>query len=155
MNTLAQGSAAFIVYCLAFLEKIPLLECNLNDEWQSCLKGSYCLLEEDLRRVNWKSPYSIPNLVTQLELICQPEYMVGLIGAFFLMGIVVGSVTLTRLGDIYGRKPTYMAGLWMHLTVTISFLFIINVYMLYSLLFLFGLSVTAKLDVGYQYLKEI
>ena len=64
MNTLAQGSAAFIVYCLAFLEKIPLLECNLNDEWQSCLKGSYCLLEEDLTRVNWKSPYSIPNLVT-------------------------------------------------------------------------------------------
>ena len=39
----------------------------------------------------------------------------GLVGAFFLLGIVVGCSTLTRLGDVYGRKPIYILGLLMHL----------------------------------------
>ena len=31
MNTLAQGSAAFIIYCFVFLEKMPVLECFMPD----------------------------------------------------------------------------------------------------------------------------
>ena len=122
MNTLAQGSASFFVSCLVFLEKMPLLECNINDEWDTCMKETYCKLEDDLRRVNWKSPESIPNFIDQVDFYCSPEYMIGLVGASFVCGIVVGSVTLTRLGDIYGRKPTYMGGLLMHLSSTILFL---------------------------------
>ena len=81
--------------------------------------------------------------------------MIGLVGASFVCGIVVGSVTLTRLGDIYGRKPTYMGGLLMHLSSIILFLVVTNKYLLYALLFYFGASVTAKYYVGYNYLKEI
>ena len=119
------------------------------------MKDTYCKLENDFRRVNWKSPESIPNLIHDLDLYCQPEYLIGLIGASFVCGIVVGSVTLTRLGDIYGRKPLYMVGLWMHLTSTLIFLVVSNTYILFILLFYFGASVTAKLYVGYNYLKEI
>ena len=81
--------------------------------------------------------------------------MIGLIGASFVSGIVVGSVTLTRLGDTHGRKFTYMLGLWMHLFSTIMFLVVTNKILLYLLLFFFGTSVTAKYYVGYSYLKEI
>ena len=78
-----------------------------------------------------------------------------MIGSSFVVGIVVGSLTLTRLGDIYGRKPTYMGGLWMHLTFTISLLLVTNTYLLFGLMFYFGASATAKYYVGFNYLNEI
>jgi MFS family permease len=37
--------------------------------------------------------------------------VVGLFGSFFLLGIVLGSVTITRIGDIYGRRPGFIIGL--------------------------------------------
>lgn len=81
--------------------------------------------------------------------------MIGLIGAAFLAGIVVGCSTLTRLGDIYGRKPTYMLGLVMHLIFIVAILNTYNIYVAYFLLFFFGMSVTAKYYVGYTYLLEV
>ena len=46
---------------------------------------------------------------------CEADEKIGLIGAVFLFGIVVGCLSLTRLGDIIGRKPIYLLGLIMHL----------------------------------------
>ena len=34
----------------------------------------------------------------------ESEIVVGLFGSFFLAGIVLGSVTVTRIGDVYGRR---------------------------------------------------
>ena len=81
--------------------------------------------------------------------------MIGLIGAIFLMGIVIGCSTLTRLGDVYGRKPIYMIGLALHLFFMIGILTTKNVFFAYFLLFVFGLSVTSKYYVGYTYLLEM
>ena len=81
--------------------------------------------------------------------------MIGLIGASFLLGIVIGCSTLTRMGDIVGRKPIYMLGLFMHLTFTIIVLNITNKWIGYILLCFFGMSVTAKYYVGYTYLLEM
>jgi MFS family permease len=46
---------------------------------------------------------------------CAKDMVVGLIGALFLVGIVIGCSTLTRLGDVYGRKPIYMLGICLHI----------------------------------------
>jgi MFS family permease len=81
--------------------------------------------------------------------------MIGLVGAFFLLGIVIGCSTLTRLGDVYGRKPIYILGLVMHLSVMIGILISRVAIIDYFLLFTFGMSVTARYYVGYTYNVEM
>jgi MFS family permease len=79
----------------------------------------------------------------------------GLVGACFLLGIVVGCSTLTRLGDVYGRKPIYILGLVMHLSFMFGILISENMYIDYVLLFTFGMSLTARYYVGYTYNVEM
>jgi len=86
---------------------------------------------------------------------CEPEYKVGLIGAAFLLGVVVGCSTLARLGDIVGRKPIYMLGLGMHIAITCGILWSTSQLITFTLLFLFGMSLTARYYVGYTYLLEM
>jgi len=81
--------------------------------------------------------------------------MIGLIGAVFLAGIVIGCATLTRLGDIYGRKPIYMMGIIMHLIFMAGILFVTKQYITYLLIFWFGLSISTRYYVGYTYNVEM
>ena len=86
---------------------------------------------------------------------CADDLMIGLIGSVFLLGIVVGCSTLTRLGDILGRKPVYMLGLVMHISFMTGLLISTNLYFSYVLLFIFGLSITSRYYVGYTYNLEM
>ena len=94
-------------------------------------------------------------MIEQLNFYCEPGWAVGLIGASFLAGIIVGTLTLTRLGDILGRKPVYMLGVFMHVGFTMAILMSYNAYLDYALVFIFGLSSTARYYVGFSYLLEI
>ena len=78
-------------------------------------------------------------------------------GAFFLLGIVFGCLTIARLGDIYGRKPIYKLGLFMHLAFSIGICFLQtrNFIILYGLLLVFGMSITARYYVGYSFNIEM
>ena len=106
-------------------------------------------------RIDWEDPESIHNLISQLDFFCVPDIYIGMIGALFLVGIVIGCSTLTRLGDVYGRKPIYLIGLVLHLFFTIGILTTENLIFAYFLLFIFGLSVTSKYYVGYTYNLEM
>lgn len=86
---------------------------------------------------------------------CAPEYEVGLFGAFFLSGIVIGCSTVTRLGDKHGRRPIYMLGIVMHLCFMFGILIAKDKYTTYVLTFVFGISVTARYYVGYTYSIEM
>ena len=157
-NTLAQGSAAFFIYCFVFLEKQPVYEC-LNEEeqqWETCEREEFCQPgSKTFWRVDWNDDESIHNLIEQLDFFCVPDIMIGLIGAIFLVGIVVGCSTLTRLGDVYGRRPIYLLGLALHLFFIIGMLTAKSPFFAYFLLFVFGLSVTSKYYVGYTYNIEM
>ena len=155
MNTLAQGSAAFFLNCFVFLEKKPVYNCFDDGKWSVCDNEEYCLTTDLDRKVDWNDPQSIHNLMEQLDFYCEEDYMVGLIGALFLMGIVVGCSTLTRLGDVIGRKPVYLIGLFMHLFFMIGILISTIKIVSYALLFIFGMSVTARYYVGYTYNLEM
>jgi hypothetical protein len=76
-NTLTQGAASFIVYCLVFLEKFPVFHCRLNvkDEngdipdlhkysWQECHREQFCDAEKRvIWRVDWDHPESLHNII--------------------------------------------------------------------------------------------
>ena len=74
-----------------------------------------------------------------------------------MIGIVLGCLTIARLGDVYGRKPIFKLGLYMHLafSVSICFLQTQNLIIIYSLLMLLGMSVTARYYVGYSFNVEM
>lgn len=82
------------------------------------------------------------------------EMYVGLLGSTFLLGVVIGCLTLTRLGDIYGRRPIYLLGIIMHLGFTVIVLVTTNLVVAYFCTFLFGASMTARYYVGYTYNLE-
>jgi MFS family permease len=80
--------------------------------------------------------------------------MMGLIGAVFLIGIVVGCSFVTRLGDVYGRKPVYLAGLTLNMLLILTLVVNKNVWVAYACIFLLGISITARYYVGYTYNLE-
>ena len=71
------------------------------------------------------------------------------------MGIVFGCTFVTRLGDVYGRKPVYLGGLCLNLVLIGSIIFIHNALLAYLVMFLLGVSITARYYVGYTYNLEL
>lgn len=105
-------------------------------------------------RVNYDGD-SINNLIEQLDFHCAPDYKVGLFGACFLLGIVVGCVTLTRMGDIQGRKKVFLVGMACQFATTLGLLVTRQESLFYILLLILGWAVTGKQYVGYSYLLEL
>jgi putative MFS transporter len=105
--------------------------------------------------VNWADPESLHNITEQLNFYCVPKIYLGLIGATFLLGIVFGCLTVTRLGDTYGRKPVYFMGLLLQLAMTIVVIFSTSAIVDYVALFIVGISVTMRYYIGYTYNVEL
>ena len=89
-----------------------------------------------------------------MDLFCEPDIYIGLLGSTFLLGIVIGCLTLTRLGDVYGRKPIYVLGIVMHICFMGVVLVTTSLAVAYACVFLFGTSLTARYYVGYTYNLE-
>ena len=118
-----------------------------NLEEQFCASPEVC-------EIDWDSNLTINNLITQLNFECVPKWELGIVGAVFLLGIVVGCSIVTKLGDIYGRKPVYLFGLVLNFVLVALLLFLKNVVIVYGCLFLLGVSITARYYVGYTYNLE-
>ncbi len=76
-------------------------------------------------------------------------------GAAFLAGIVVGCSTLTRMGDVKGRKPIYFIGMFLNLVCTVFLFFANHIFIVYFILFVLGISVSGRYYVGYTYNLEM
>mmetsp|Transcript_16361 Transcript_16361/g.27668 ORF Transcript_16361/g.27668 Transcript_16361/m.27668 type:complete len:82 (-) Transcript_16361:1435-1680(-) len=65
MNTIAQGGAAFIVYCFVFLEKYPVFECwsEKTGSYEKCEKEQFCELPDDKKSIDWDHKESLHNMI--------------------------------------------------------------------------------------------
>lgn len=122
---------------------------SLNDH----LETEYCS-GDYVCEINWNSRESIHNLIVQYNFECAPKWQLGLIGAVFLVGIVVGCSTVTKLGDYYGRRPVYLAGLFLNFLLVGVLMMLKSVFGAYFCLFFLGISITARYYVGYTYNLE-
>ena len=104
--------------------------------------------------IDFSNRLTIENLVLQLELVCAPAWKLGLIGSLFLIGIVVGCSFITRLGDVYGRKLVYAAGLATNMLAVTILVFTKSQSVVFACLFALGMSITARYYVGYTYNLE-
>ena len=131
MNTLTNMGAVFFLLAFAFLEKEPVFKCQMtpySDEWTIGselvpLEEEYCAKELPCD-IDWTDPMSLQNLISQCNLYCEPKWKIGMMGFSFLFGIVMGCLTIARLGDVYGRKPIYKLGLYMHLLFSVIICFL-------------------------------
>jgi len=87
--------------------------------------------------------------------MCAPKWKIGSLGGLFLTGIVVGCLTLTKLGDFYGRRPVYFFGLIMNFVIVLVIILSVWPWLTAIALFSLGLSVTARYYVGYTFTVEM
>jgi MFS family permease len=69
--------------------------------------------------------------------------------------MVVGCVTLARMGDLYGRKRVFLLGMACQFLATLGLLLSHNEGIDYLLLLILGWAITGKQYVGYSYLIEL
>lgn len=65
-------------------------------------------------------------------------------GSFFLVGIVIGCLTLTRLGDVVGRKPIFIVGMLLQIGSSITIVLVYSKWANFALCAVMGLALTGK-----------
>jgi MFS family permease len=79
----------------------------------------------------------------------------GFLGSSFIAGCFVGSFILSRLADIIGRRPIFIVGLCLQISVVVASLFCKSIYLAYLLLFLGGIGEVGRYYVAYVYNVEM
>ena len=71
-----------------------------------------------------------------MNLVCEPDYKIGLFGSMFFIGVLITSTCLIRLADVVGRQTVVMFGL-IGLTISVIFMYFINALLIIYILVLF------------------
>lgn len=79
----------------------------------------------------------------------------GWLGSSFISGCFLGSFIFSRLADIIGRRPVFMFGLCLHMSVVLGSLVCKSINLAYFLLFLGGLGEVCRYYVAYVYNIEM
>jgi len=95
------------------------------------------------------------NWIQQYDLTCESDVALSMIGSSFFLGTFVGSFILPRMADVYGRRPLFMVGLVIYISVVFGLLLSTTKHMMYILLFFGGISETGRYYVAYVYAIEI
>ena len=89
-----------------------------------------------------------------MDFMCAAGWKLGLVGFLFLFGVVIGSSFITKLGDKYGRRIVYAAGLFANAFFVTVMVFSHLAILTGLCLFALGMSITARYYVGYTYNVE-
>ena len=73
----------------------------------------------------------------------------------FFVGAFIGSIVLPRTADLLGRRPVYLGGLCLYACTAICYPFSRSLYFNYVLVFLGGISESARYYVGFVFLQEL
>jgi hypothetical protein len=135
------------LYSFPFLESTPKYLCTNEGGdgiYYQCGPQDFCDDPNIIMKYNFDDSETIDNMITQFKLECASSVRLGLIGSSFLVGIVIGSVTITRIGDTYGRIIGFGIGIFIQSIVAFMILFTDNYNMACLFVFLTGISVTGK-----------
>jgi MFS family permease len=101
----------FIIYSLAYLLLKPDYLCVENGIISKCDIGKTCLSQfitrsdgvSDGYLVDMESSTSLNNWIEYMDLRCAPGWVIGFFGSAYFIGVVTGTLLLSRYGDIVGR----------------------------------------------------
>lgn len=149
------GSQSLFIYGFSFFELIPKLTCFDSDGNSfECSKESACDASSPFQ-IDYQHPDTIINWITRLDIVCASPYEISLLGTTLFAGLFIGSVFVSRLGDIIGRKIVLTATVLISSLTLISIILTTNLFLLYVSIFVFGVTASPRYSIAYIYFSEI
>jgi MFS family permease len=89
---------------MPLLQIYPQFECfnSTTQVFEKCSRDTAC--QAGNWRLDWTSEKTLNNWITDMDLYCSEKWMIGLLGSIYYQGNLLGSILLSNLPDIYGRK---------------------------------------------------
>ncbi|CAI2363436.1 unnamed protein product [Moneuplotes crassus] len=140
---LARQGVSFYFYTLAYSELVPKLECKdlTLQTFEPCEVEDICngsdIIDRDLWRVDYTDSKSFHNWMTDLELYCHSDFMIGLFGSMLFLGFALSGIGLKQ-SDRFGRKNTILGGILISLISVFILFFWRNLYAKYVGLLILG-----------------
>ena len=145
------------MYNMPLYELYPSYKCTFPDSPQEsfpCENTDFCGKPSVHAVIDWSNSTSLHNWVEQMDLTCTSKFEIGFLASCYFIGYMLGSVTLTRLADLYGRKSIFTFGCMLHTVCNAVLLYATNLYVVYALILLMGLVGPAREGVGFLYMFE-
>lgn len=107
-----------------------------------------------------KTQDSFHNWITE-DLLCpensvETQYLISLFGVSVMLGLAFGSLFLTNIADVFGRKPVLLQSIFIsNIFLLPIILFQSNYSMTLLSTFLFGTLAAVKFSVSYMYSLEL
>ena len=153
--TLSFTSGGYVIYCIPLLEYMPedyFCRTSTTAPWEPCDHDAYCSAQyshSDLRRVDYDSPYSLHNWVEQLDIYCTNGFELGVLGAVYYLGYLIGNAIFVTPSDVYGRKWFVFAGCMLHSVAYLAMLFSKSLYLNYFLVLMCGTASPMRSNICY------
>lgn len=139
---------------MSFFEVMPKLMCSdetFSIPKYSCSKDIACFQMNATYEVDYGDKDTIRNWVTKYDMVCDSDKGIGVLGSLMFAGLFVGSILLTRLSDIFGRKVVLVSLVFSSSLIIVGLIFAPNLMSLYILIFAFGCTVAARYAIVYMY----
>ena len=93
---------------LGYYEQPPEYLCIFKGTYSevSCTREEICTNSQNVReyKIDYSSDKSLVNWYEQLDLVCEPDWKIALIGSAFFVGWVITLLWVPRISDKHGRK---------------------------------------------------
>ena len=104
---------------------------------------------------NMDTSESLYNWAYDMELFCTSSFEIGLFGSLYFVGFMLGSLTLLRLADIFGRRPIYFLGIVLHLASLTLAIFIESLLSRYLCIAALGVATAITVNCTFVYMLEL
>lgn len=158
------GLQGMFVNAFPFYSVTPFLLCkeNLddeNEEWTRCTREQACGEDDsdfNTFKVDYSHPETITNWVTDLGLLCDPNFKrnISFFGFSLLLGFFTGSLFVTPLLDIHGRR---IVNIWSTICMIISLTICFsttNYWVVLLSIFLTAVAMVARYSLAMLYCQE-
>lgn len=154
-------------YSLPFYLQYPALQCY-DTAGELMYTGhpqhgpEYCTSEVacdsdrvDHYKVDYSHSYSVSNWMTDLDMICEPPYKIGLFGSVSFLSFSLGSLLITNQADKIGRKKTViLSSIITSICIACLLLIPLNIVLIYFFISLMGIFYIARASTAYLYCSE-
>ena len=104
---IASQGFTYFMFNFAYLELVPkiLWKYNPSDEFIQCEDYKDIWIDGKVHqwKVDYEDKYSFHNWITEQNMYCKGDFLIGLFGCWFFVGFGLMGIVI-KLGDIYGRK---------------------------------------------------
>lgn len=145
---------------IGYYELMPKFDC-INDQGVfevGCTPSQICKGEKQPQLTYWVDydyQYSLHNWVEQLDMICLPKPIIGLMGTAYFGGWASTVLFIPMFADKNGRKQVFFWSLVVSIFTMFLMVFVSkNFYFTMSLMFISGMATSGRTTTGYIYAGE-